>query len=357
MKTYQPAPSAAAMATRYALMNLTASCATCAMLIGKLRLHVSSDRLIVLTILFNVIAVAGQNLVSLFADRVTDKHTGVRLATMLIVLGVLFPVEFGINFKVVTAAIGTAVLHAFTTSSLLDRSGFRSEHMGLYAAGGVIGIAFAEYAAFLGYLALGFFMMFACPSDKGEGLPSAAENRQAKAPSTPFAPLLILALFIAMMGGSYLVGSLSFSWDSGFYKYMLLIAFATAAGRFLGGWLSDRIGTATVLIGGLVGGTLLLLYAADHQWLALAGLALLSSSAAPVVLLLFRLMPRHPGFAASLAATSAYLGYTMIKLYPMQPKHFTVFPLVLLAVTLSVSFVLWLLARRKATAKEVSDNV
>jgi len=162
---------------------------------------------------------------------------------------------------------------------------------------------------------------------------------------------------VSAKGSAYLVGSLSFSWDSGFYTYMLLIAFATAAGRFLGGWLSDRIGTATVLIGGLVGGTALLLYAADRKWLALAGLALLSSAAAPSVLLLFRLMPKHPGFAASLASTAAYLGYALIKLYPMHPKHFAVFPFVLLAVSLSVSFVLWLLSRSKRAAKEVSENV
>ena len=356
MKAYQPVPSRSAMAIRYAFMNLTASCAACAMLTGKLRLHVSPDRLLFLTLLFNLIAVCGRLLTSLFADRVQDKHTGVRMAVMVFSLGILWPVEFGITLKVILAAVGTCLLHAFTVSSLLARSDYRAESIGLYAAGGAIGIAFARYAGLLGYLAVGFLMIFACPSDKSERLPDAAEKRLPKAPPTPLAPLFVLALLTVIAGGSYLFGSLSFSWDSGFHTHMMHIAFAIAIGRFLGGWLADRIGTATTVVGGLVGGTMLLLYAADNKLLALAGLILLSFAAAPTVMLVFRLMPSHPGFIGALASAAAYLGMQTVKLYPMKAAHFALFPLVTAVVTVGVSLSLFFLSRRSSPNKEVMPD-
>ena len=90
MKAFRTQLSNSSMVTRYAFMSLMADATCTAMLFGSISLHASEDKLAILIILFNIIAIGGRVLFSSVADNVKNKHTGVRLAVMLIILTVFF---------------------------------------------------------------------------------------------------------------------------------------------------------------------------------------------------------------------------------------------------------------------------
>ncbi len=315
MKAYQPRASASSTVTRYALMHLAEACAAASILFGKIDRHVTDDRLLMLVILFNTLAIGARGLVALVADRVTYKHTGVRLGVLLFALGFLWPVEFGIDAKVILTALGSAVFHGFSTSSVLERSAFRAADIGFLAAGAALGTGLGCYGAFYGYPGLALLMILACPSDRGETLPQAALMRHKKAPKTPLTPLMLPLLLLCVTALSYLVSTCDPAVGSG-RKALLLLTVATALGRALGGVIADGLGGPVTLAASLGGGTALLLFCADSRALSLTGMALLALSAAPMITLVFRYLPCHPGFAASLAAGAGYLGTVIAKYLP-----------------------------------------
>jgi len=244
VKGYENQLTSASIVTRYAIMNVTEACACAAMLFGKVSRHVSDHRLILLVILFNTVAVGMRGLVSLLADRaVRSRHSGVRLGVLLFTLGFLWPVELGITLKVVLAAVGSAVYHAFSTSTVQAKSAFRASGMGFLSAGAALGTALGRYATFYGYLSIILFMILACPTDKCCDLPEAKENRLKRAPKTPFSPLFVPLLAIAAGALSYAVSSLDLPWDVN-RRTMLLIALAITLGRGLGGVVTDLLGNA-----------------------------------------------------------------------------------------------------------------
>ena len=355
MKAYETRMSAASISTRYTLMNMAEACACAALLFGKVRRHVSDHRFILLVILFNVIAIGTRGFVSLVADRTPhSRHSGVRLGVLLFALGFLWPVEFGITLKVVLAAVGSAIYHAFAAASIQAKSAFRATGIGFLAAGAVLGTAIGRYAAFYGYLSILFFMFLACPTDKCADLPEAKEDRRFKAPQTAPAFVFVPLLLMSIGALSYTVSSLRFAWDVN-RKTMLLIALAMAFGRALGGMVTDRLGYTVTLAASLGGGTILLLFCTDSKLLSLGGIALIAMTAAPLLSLLFRCMPCHPGFSVSLAAGMAYLGYVALKYYPIRAGLLPLIGGVVLLIAVGCDRFLHVIGRRQ-DKKEVSHH-
>ena len=356
VKAYANRVSGASTVTRYTIMNITEACACAAMLFGKVSRHVSDHRLILLVILFNVVAIGARGIVSLAADRATHaRHSGVRLGVLLFALGFLWPVEFGITLKVILTAVGSAVYHAFAASSIQAKSAFRSSGMGFLAAGAVLGTAIGRYASFYGYLCIIFFMILACPTDKCANLPEAKEDRLVKAPKTVFSPLFVLLLLVSVGALSYAISSFDFAWDVN-RKTMLLIALAMAFGRGLGGLVTDLLGHTVTVAASLGGGTALLLFCADSKLLSLGGIALISMAAAPLLSLLFRCMPCHPGFSVSLATGMAYLGYVALKYYPIREGLLPLISGIALLIAVGTDLFLYFMGRRAQACKEVSDH-
>jgi hypothetical protein len=347
------------MATRYALMNFAEAGAAFTMLFCKIERYVSADRLVLLVILFNAVAIGGRALVSLFADRVGNRHMGVLLGVMLFSLGFFWPVDFGIDFKVGVAAVGSAIFHAFSTSSVMAKSGFKASGIGALAAGAALGAAVSNYKHFLGYIFLVIFILAACASDKSEAIPDACEDRKTKAPKTAFAPILVLLLLGALGAVSHQMASLALPWDVN-RKTILLLALALTAGRFLGGLISDLIGALPTLAVSLAGGSLLLMLKGDKTLFVLAGVALLSVAVAPLLTLLFRLMPCHPGFSVSLATGVGYMGYVLAKLVPAKSSYLILIGGGTLLVAAAADILLTVLGKRAEKAepkKEVADRV
>lgn len=347
MKPYQPPITNKSNVIRYAVMNFAITCAAASMLFGKLSLHLSADRIYLLTVLYNTIAIAGQGIVALLADSVGNKHTGTRLGTLLFALGFLWPMAFGVMPKVVLAAVGNCLFTAFSASSILARSEDRVRDIGIYLAGAPIGLAFATYAPLLGYFALALLMAFATPSDKAETLFDPLKNRKKVTPNSTLS-LVFVSFFTLLSGlGGFLLSSLNFVWDT-WFRTAILILFATALGRALGGILSDLVGRATVLIGGIGGGTALLLTCADSKILSLVGIALISMTAAPFTITAFRYLPRHPGFLFSLLGGASYFGYLASKLCSYKTSLLLIVGAATLLIVLAAEIVLLLQTRKES---------
>ncbi len=316
LKVYEIPKTNSPMVTRYAFMSLMADGACAAMLHGSISLHCTTDKLMMLILFYNILAIGTSLLFSVLADRVGNKHTGVRAAVMILFMGFVFPTRISITAKVVLMAIGNAAFHSFAASSLLSRSRFLSYGIGCFTTGGVIGVALARYAPFFGYLAAAFLLMAAAPCDKGEGLPEACDLpiRDRVVLKSRLAPLLILLLLLCCALGSYMGHSLSFEWAVG-RKSILLIAAAAAAGRALGGFLFDRFSLYSVAAS-LGGGAALLMFSSDSKVLSLGGILLLNMMIPVLLSLLFRFMPRHPGMCYSLSALAGYLGLHALRLFP-----------------------------------------
>lgn len=356
MKAYENPVSGTSTVTRYALMNVAEACACAAMLFGKIDRHVSDHRLIVLVILFNIVAIGARGILALMADgAVRTRHSGVRLGVMLFALGFLWPAELGITLKVILTALGSAVYHAFAASSIQAKSDFRATGIGFFSAGAVLGTAIGRYAAFYGYLAIIFLMFLACPTDKTASLPEAKDQRPPKSPTMALSPLFVLPLLTAIGALSYAVSSLDFAWDIN-RKTMLLMGLAMALGRGMGGLATDLLGHAVTMAASLGGGAVLLLFYADSKLLSLGGIVLISMAAAPLLSLLFRCMPSHPGFSVSLAAGMAYLGYLLLKFYPMRDGLFALICGVVLLIAVGTDLFFRLAQRRLEEKQEVSHH-
>ncbi len=312
MKAYKPKISNSSVKLRYALMSLCLSSVCHAVIFDHL--PISYDRRSMLIILFNVVSVGMMSIFSIFADRVENKHTGVRLSVLLTILGYYLPSAFGINLKVVLLGLGSALFYSFASSSILSRSNGRSRDIALLLGGQGIGIACASFAGFAGHFFAPLLMIFAIASDKYEKEPEKSTIAlicgQKTAQNEPFSPLPIAFLFLAYLFLSYEFSSFHFTWNV-WFKTQFELLLMIGLGRAVGGYVSDILGRVMTVTASALGGTLLIYFCADNKRLSLLGLFLLSMSLAPTLTAVTRMAPKKPAFAFAVMTAAAYLGQTL----------------------------------------------
>ncbi len=296
-----------AVSVRYTLLLLMADLAATALILSKISLHVSGDRLVVLILFYNIVSVGLRCILSVAADCVSDKHTGVRLFVMLLVLGFFWPVKLGVDPKVVLAAIGSAGIHSFAASSVQTRGEYRSAGIGFLAAGAALGTAVARYAPFFGYFAAILCMILVIPPvPNGDPVPF-PDPAHPRAVKKKMYRLFLPLLFLSFGAGSYLIAVTSSALPSG-RKNWLILGLVLFVGRAAGGFFRDRIGGLPVFFISLIGGTAVMALCPMQGSLPLIGIWLLSLAVGPFLSLIGRMMPRFPGVSVSLAAAAAYLG-------------------------------------------------
>ena len=335
MKEYKPKQTNASMTVRYALMAVGVEAVCAYVLLHSVGYDVSVGRLSMLTVLYNVIAVVGRMPMSVFADRVSSKHTGVRLGTMLILIGYYLPVSFGVNFKVVTLALGSCIFHSFAASQITTDANGRSTGIALFLAGSTLGLALTAFAPFLGHIGAILMTICAIPDDNSPN-ESAPVLKNGSAPSGGGFFAAILLLTTAYMLIFYEFSSFSFPWNT-FFKTQLVTSVAIAAGRALGGILSDRIGRGMTVICSIVSGTALICFCSGSRALGTLGLLLLSMSLAPLFSAVQQHFPAHGGFVFAVFSTAAYFGQELTFYAPMKKEWqvLVVALAVILAVTVS----------------------
>ncbi len=309
MKAYKPKMTNSSLNLRYALMSLCAEAVCYSVITGHLYHHVSFDRASVLLILFNIIAIGGRGILSVFADRVNNKHTGVRMSVFFMIAGYFLPVKFGINIKVILLAIGNAAFHSFASSSILSRSKGKSGPIGLFLAGDAMGLALSSFAGFLGHLCAPLLMIFAIPDDRYSEAEDGFEDASAKMPlHLPFVmiPMLMAAYSLLF----FVFSSVNFPWNT-WFKTEFQIYALIALGRALSGYIADKLGRLITVAAASVGGTLLIFFCSDAKGVALIGLLLLSMPLPLIIASALKYLPKHPAFVFSLMSAAAYFGQVL----------------------------------------------
>ncbi len=304
MKAYKPRATNTSLSIRYALMSLCLSAVCHSVIFSHLSKEISYDRMSMLIILFNVISVGAMSILSVFADRVNNKHTGVRLSVFLTVLGYFLPPSFGVDLKVILLGLGSALFFSFASSSILSRSGSKSRGIGLLIGGQSIGLACASYAGFFAHLLAPLLMILAVPSDRYQ---NDDFDEEKTAESSAFSPLPLVFLVLSYLLLSFEFSSFRFEWNLSF-KTQFQLLFAIGLGRAVGGFLCDRIGRIMTVAASICSGTVLICFCADDKRLSLLGLFLLSMSFAPTLTAVAKIFPKKPAFSFALMSGAAYLG-------------------------------------------------
>lgn len=315
MKAFEVKRNNTAMTARYAFMSMMADATCSAMLLGTISFHTSTDKLAVLIILYNILSISLRTLFAVFADNVTNKHTGVRMAVLIIVMGFIYPVSFGVTIKTVLMGVGNAAFHAFASSSVLLKSENKICGMGLYTAGSIIGLGLAEFIHIFGYFSVSFLMMGATPSDKSEKVNEICSDKEEKASEKRLSLVFVLLILVCIFVGNYINNSVKFEWNTG-RNTALFICLAAGIGRIMGGALY-RFFPIIIQVVSLAAGGFLFVFAGKSVPMSLFGIMLINMSVPIFIGRIYRLMPDSPAMCHALASASAYFGVLIINICPI----------------------------------------
>jgi len=279
-----------------------ASDGSAGLLIGSLTNLVPADQVLQLVVLYNVIAFGGQPLAGAIADRIRNPR-GAALFGVVMTIAALVTFRVQPAFAVALAGVGSAAFHVGAGAIALCATQGRAAGPGLFAAPGVVGLAVggalaashhASPAPFILALAIlgGVVSFIALPP-----MPYRPER-----PDEPMFEghdyvMLILLAAIAFRSAVWNIFQIIFA---GQVASMILLAFAAAVGKALGGVLADRIGLRRWSLGALAVAAPLLSVAGQRLVPLAAGLALLQSATAPMLTLMAQTAPRFPATAAGL---------------------------------------------------------
>lgn len=306
MKEYMPKKSNASLSIRYALMSMALMTVCYTTIKDHLADTVSADRISMLLITFNVISVGFGVIASVVADKLSDKHTGVRLAVLLALTGYMLPVKFGIDIKVVLMGLGSAIFYAFASSSIYAKVKDKGQGVGLLIGGSIAGIAFASFAGFIGHLFAPLLMICASPADRCESRP--VEEKPSEKPKNSYIALPFLMLAYTLL--FFLFSSFNFDWNT-FFKTNVKMLLVIAAGRAAGGFLSGLIDRATVIFASVCIGGLILFTSSESRMMSFIGLFVLSAALAPLLLSAKDKLPSAPALSYALMGVAAYFGQVM----------------------------------------------
>ncbi len=334
MKAFAITKNNSAMTTRYAFMSMMADATCSAMLLGTMSFHASRDKLATLIILYNVLSVSLRAMFAVWADKVTNKHTGVRMSVLIIVMGFMYPVSFGLTAKAVLMSVGNASFHAFASSSVLSRSKSYTYGIGLYTAGSIIGLGLAEFVQIFGYFSVSFLMMGATPSDKSEQINKFCHDKKEEASEKRLSLIFTVLLLVCIFSGNYMNNSMSFEWNDG-RNTALFICLAAGIGRIAGGIINGYIPLTTQIMSLTVGGYCLL-FMGDSKLVSLLGIMLINMSVPIFIGKIYGLMPGYPAMCYALASIMSYLGVLVVNICPISTeKANTVFTVMLVWIVAS----------------------
>jgi FSR family fosmidomycin resistance protein-like MFS transporter len=204
---------------------------------------------------------------------------------------------------ILLAGVGSAIFHAGGGATALTSTPGRAAGPGIFAAFGVIGLAFGSQLAFyfsvitiMAFVlvliilaaALWFFPIAPAISTKPEPIISGMNIE-----------LLAFGLVLAVALRSFVWTGIQ-SGEAGYSQLALSIALAAGLGKLTGGFLADQFGWSTYAISAMVLSAILLAFHSHALWPLLAGIFFLQSVTPLSLAAMGRLMPASPALAASL---------------------------------------------------------
>ena len=279
-----------------------------AALFGPLR-----EQSFTLILLYNTLAFSTQCLVGLAADRLRRHLLSAPAAILLVVLGWLLPLPAVL--RVCMIGLGNSVFHVAAGALTLERSGGRAGPLGVFVAPGAIGVTLGSLRPSLGpvFALLSIPVMAAIPLAAGK-THSAGPIPDASPADRPGTELLLPLLLTAAVAVRAIGGAVvSFPWQNG-AVLVLVTTLCVFAGKTAGGFLCDRLGPGKAALVSIPPAALLITFCSQWMLPSLAGQFALNLTMPITLWLLYRAMPRSPGFAFGLAASALWPGMIAGKL-------------------------------------------
>jgi len=263
---------------------------------------------------YDALAFLLQAPIGLWADRLrADRELG--LVGLALVLAALTTGPFVPGAGALVAALGNALYHVAAGGSVLRTSGKRAAAIGYFVGPGATGLglgimlgrgAFSARGVIALALLVGGYVVVRCvPRVEGARRDASAWWAGVLTRSLLFGCALLLLTVAARSLASDTVTSV---WRSQPVANVLGLAFASSAGKMLGGVVGDSIGWGRSAGASLaLAGPLLALGLADPR-AAAAGLLLLQVTTPLTLAALYRVIPDRPGFAFGLPSAVLVLG-------------------------------------------------
>lgn len=270
-------------------------------------------------LLYNTLAFSTQCIAGLVLDKTGNAWNCARIAMAVVAVGGLLPI--GIIPKVIIVGLGNSLFHVAGGMMTMMKHRGRSKELGLFVAPGAFGVTFGTFFPGLGpafavlLLLCGALMGHVRNDDYDyDAAPPDVYGSGRESVAFPVLPVILLTAAVAVraVGGS----AVTFPWKTGAAESLVMTAFVFA-GKALGGFVRDRMGTLKTSIISIVPSAVCIAFFSAYMIPALAGQFLLNLTMPVTLWMLYELIPDSPGLAFGLAASALWPGTVIGMLFKL----------------------------------------
>lgn len=262
---------------------------------------------VVCAVIYNGAAFALQLPAGAFAD---SKNVTYRLSAAGMVITALSFLLPSPSVFCAAAGIGNALFHAGAGRASLIAGKGRAYTAGVFVAPGALGIFAGPLAAKHGtplWLCCAALFLLAIPVfllGSRDSVPRISGEKKA---SLSVIAAVTGCMFLTVFLRSYMGSVLTYPFKSGL-AFSFLFTLCIFAGKFVGGFLSDKTGLLRCAVGTQTLCVILFVLASRFQFAAMPAILLFNTTMAVTVTVLFRLCPAYPGTMFGLTTLALFLG-------------------------------------------------
>jgi FSR family fosmidomycin resistance protein-like MFS transporter len=293
------------------IVHAVVDMASVAILYGELnRGQLTFDRVCQFILLYNCIAFGLQFPLGLVADhfRAYKPATVAGLAGVAVAIGLLTQHP---QLAVVLVGIGNALFHIGAGAIVLESSDGRAAAPGVFVAPGALGVLLGVWLGSAGFPGRLWGIMIVVISTLGALMQPPRSPIRAIVPNSNrsqagmwlCAGLLFVAIAIRSLIGDAVTGSWRGVWTMGF-----ALTLAAVAGKSFGGFVADRVGRRTCVVGALLLLAPVIGLASGNAPTAVLAMFLIQTTMAVTLTALFVGLPKQPARVFGLASGALLLG-------------------------------------------------
>ena len=261
------------------------------------------DRLLLAVLLYNTLAFSTQCVVGLAMDKLGRCKAVTVVALALVILGFALPLPFFV--KIVLVGLGNSLFHVAAGMATLEQSGGKAWQLGIFVAPGAFGVTLGTLFPRFGWVLAAAMLLCGAAIAIRKEAPAIPAKSAPVSDRFPLMPVLLLTCAVAVraLGGV----AVNFPWkQTAFHAF--LMTFFVFAGKSAGGFVCDRVGERRSAWLSIPLAAVCIAFFSASIPLSLLGQFLLNLTMPVTLWLLYRLLPRAPGFAFGLAASALWPG-------------------------------------------------
>lgn len=258
--------------------------------------------------IYSFLAFGLQPVLGWLSDAFSSPKLFAVLGCILSALGIML-LPFSFWFTVVLAGLGNTLFHVGGGSISLNLTPYKSLAPGIFVAPGVIGLTLGTIIGMSNSGNIWFFsgiliimaivLFFTKHSQDDKKIHQPQKNR--------FWLISLILIFFVIIGRSLLGFSWDLPWKSDL-TLLLLMVLGVSLGKGVGGFLADKYGFTLVAVLGLILSAPMLIFYSNLPVVAILGIFLFQFTMPVTLTVMYRLFPKHPGFAFGLPCLALFLG-------------------------------------------------